>query len=87
MPWTLHTASRCQSLHLASTRFTNGPPQPSSRCTTLAYFILQTIKYIFGRNTRAAHDPCLNRIFQFHDHPALPFRLLLQESLRKNKIG
>ena len=50
-------------------------------------FILQTIKCLFGGNTHGAHDPCLNRIYQFHDHQGLPFRLLVQERLRKNKIG
>jgi hypothetical protein len=77
-------------LSIASSRIDAVPERPASAVLALYHarvFILQTIKYIFGGNTRAAHDPCLNRIYQFHDHPALPFRLLLQESLRKNKIS
>ena len=77
-------------LSIASSRIDAVPERPASAVLALYHarvFILQTIKYIFGGNTRAAHDPCLNRIYQFHDHPALPFRLLLQDSLRKNKIG
>ena len=44
---------------------------------------LETIKYLFGHNTRAAHNCSSNRVFQFRHYPDLPFFLLFQESLPK----
>jgi hypothetical protein len=44
---------------------------------------LQTIKYLFGQNTRAAHNSSSNRVSQFRHHTDLPFFLLFQECLPK----
>ena len=44
---------------------------------------LETVKYLFGQNARAAHNSSSNRVFQFRHHPDLPFFLLFQESLPK----
>jgi hypothetical protein len=47
---------------------------------------LQTIKHLLCWNSRAAHDPSLNRVFQFRHLKVFPFLVLFQESLPKTVV-
>src|SRR5437764_14420285 len=44
---------------------------------------LQTVKHLLGWNSRAAHDPGLNRVFQFRHFAGLPFLMLFQDAAPK----
>jgi hypothetical protein len=64
-------------------------PSPCHTVTALPdgrVLFLETIKYLFGQNARAAHNSSSNRVFHFRHYPDLPFFLLFQESLPKRMI-